>query len=66
MAVTYEEIAVEHALKLAEDKYRHASHVMVYAQWPGKLFGKYEHKYAVLVSAYPIECTTASTMVVVI
>lgn len=33
------------------ESYGHASHAMLYAQWPGKYLDKYEYKYAVSVSA---------------
>ncbi len=48
----YEEISVEEALSGKTDECTHAAHVMVYAEWPGALFGKYPFKYAVMVSSY--------------
>lgn len=31
--------------------YSHASHAMIYAEWPGRFLGKYDYKYAVAVRA---------------
>ena len=49
MAV-YVEIPYQESLeKLKRGELTHAAHAMIYAKWPGALFGKYEHKYAVMV-----------------
>ena len=47
---TYEEIALEAALELPAKDFQQASHVLLYAELPGALFGKYHFKYAVMVS----------------
>ena len=47
----YVEVSYDDAVeKLEKGKYTHAAHAVIYAPWPGALFGKYEHKYAVMVS----------------
>ena len=47
----YVEVSYEEAVeKLNKGEWTHASHAMIYAPWPGALFDKYEHKYAVMVS----------------
>ena len=49
MAV-YVEIPYQESLeKLKSGELTHAAHAMIYAEWPGALFGKYQHKYAVMV-----------------
>ena len=49
MAV-YIEIPYQESLKnLKSGELTHAAHAMIYAKWPGALFGKYQHKYAVMV-----------------
>ena len=49
MAV-YVEIPHQESLeKLKSGELTHAAHAMIYAKWPGALFGKYQHKYAVMV-----------------
>lgn len=48
----YEEISLQDSLKLQAKDYCHAAHVMLYAEWPGALFGKYPFKYAILVSLH--------------
>ena len=46
----YVEISYHESLeKLKRGELTHAAHAMVYAPWPGGLFDKYEHKYAVMV-----------------
>ena len=52
LAGGYVEISREEALKLPASEYSHAAHGMLYAKWPGKFIGKYDYKYAVMVSAY--------------
>lgn len=48
----YVEVPYQHSLeKLESGEYTHAAHAMLYAPWPGALFDKYEHKYAVMVSS---------------
>lgn len=47
---TYSEVSLADSLRLSSE-YSHAAHVMVYSKWPGKLFGKYDHKYMVMVGA---------------
>ena len=52
MAV-YTEISYQDSLeRLKNGEFTHASHAMIYAPWPGALFDKYEHKYAVMVRLY--------------
>ena len=46
----YVEIPREEALKLPASEYTHAAHGMLYAKWPGNFIGKYDYKYAVMVS----------------
>ena len=49
MAV-YVEIPYQESLeKLKSGELTHAAHAMIYAKWPGVLFGKYQYKYAVMV-----------------
>ena len=49
MAV-YVDISYQESLeKLKRGELTHAAHAMIYAKWPGALFGKYEYKYAVMV-----------------
>lgn len=46
----YEEISLADSLKRCRrEDYSHAAHVMLYAEWPGALFGKYPYKYAIMV-----------------
>ena len=45
----YIEVPYQHSGE-GSGEYMHAAHVMIYAPWPGALFGKYQHKYAVMVS----------------
>lgn len=46
----YVEIPYQESLeKLKRGEFTHAAHAMIYAKWSGALFGKYEHKYAVMV-----------------
>ena len=45
----YVEVSRDEGLKLPSSEYSHAAHAMLYAKWPQKLFGKYDHKYAVMV-----------------
>ena len=49
MAVHVEIPYQESLEKLKRGELTHAAHAMIYAKWPGALFGKYEHKYAVMV-----------------
>ena len=54
MAV-YVEIPHQKSVELlASAEYTHAAHAMIYAPWPGALFGKYKYKYAVMVSVNSI------------
>ncbi len=48
----YREVSRTEALQLPADLYHHAAHGMLYARWPGKLFGKYDYHYAVMVNYY--------------
>ena len=50
MANLYREVSESEWRALPADSCQHAAHAMLYSPWPGKLFGKYEFKYAVLVS----------------
>ena len=45
----YVEVSRDEGLKLPFSEYSHAAHAMLYAKWPQKLFGKYDHKYAIMV-----------------
>ena len=46
----YVEIPYQESLeKLKSGELTHAAHAMIYAKWPGVLFGKYQYKYAVMV-----------------
>ena len=48
-ALSYIELPLEEACKEL-GHYTHASHVMLYAEWPGALWGKYPFHYAIMVS----------------
>ena len=49
MATEYKEISRAESFKLPAERYTHAAHVLVYAPWTTKLFGKYDCKYHVMV-----------------
>ena len=46
---SYKLVPKEH-ISLDDTRYRHAAHAMVYAPVTEKMLGKYEYKYAVMVS----------------
>ena len=45
----YKLVSKDH-IRLDDIRYRHAAHAMVYAPVREKMLGKYEYKYAVMVS----------------
>ena len=47
---SYKLVSKDH-IRLDDTRYRHAAHAMVYAPVREKMLGKYEYKYAVMVSA---------------
>ena len=47
--LSYREVSEAEWRALPADSCQHAAHAMLYSPWPGKLFGKYEFKYAVMV-----------------
>ncbi len=49
--LSYEEIDSKAPL----GEYTHASHVMLYAEWPGVFMGKYPFHYAIMVSKSLLE-----------
>jgi len=48
---TYRDVSRDEAVHLVDGVKKHAAHVMLYAKLQRKLFGRYNMKYAVLVSS---------------
>lgn len=49
--MAYESLNIDESLELRSKgscEAHHAAHLMLYAKWPGKLFGRYPFKYAVM------------------
>ena len=47
---TYRDVSRDEAVRLVDGVRKHAAHVMLYAKLHRKLFGRYNMKYAILVS----------------
>ena len=48
-ATSYQEVSRDEALHITDGVRKHAAHVMLYAKVDGKLFGRYDIKYAISV-----------------